>query len=99
MHVAALRFDLHLPSCRSLKAKRAIIRPILDGARTRYRVASSETGYQDQWQRSALGFAAVSSSPAHLAEMLDDVERFVWSHPEIEVASATRHWLEVDADA
>ena len=99
MHVIAVRFELHLPGCRSLKEKRRRIRPILDGARVRYRVAAAETGYQDQWQRSTLGFAAVSSSPSHLAEVVDDVERFVWSHPEIEVASATREWLEVGVDA
>ena len=28
--------------------------------------------------------------------MLDSVERFVWSHPEIEVSSCGRHWLEID---
>lgn len=99
MHVAALRFELSLPGCRSLKEKRSRIRPILDGARARFRVAAAETGHQDQWQRSTLGFAAVSASPSHLAEVLADVERFVWSHPEIEVASATREWLEVDSDA
>lgn len=98
MHVGAIRIELRLAGCRSLKEKRSRIRPLLDGARVRFRVAAAEVGYHDQWQRSSIGFSAVSSSPSHLAEMLDEVERFVWSHPQIEVTGTTRDWLEVDAD-
>ena len=29
-------------------------------------------------------------------EILDRVERFVWSHPEVTVLSMQRHWLEPD---
>jgi uncharacterized protein YlxP (DUF503 family) len=52
MHVLAVAVDLHLPSCLSLKAKRAVLRPILDGVRARYPVAIAETEWQDTWQRS-----------------------------------------------
>ncbi len=94
MHVAAVALDLHLPQCRSLKDKRAVIRPILEGARHRYHVASAEVGRQDQWQRAELGMAAVSATARHVGEVLDQVERFVWSFPEVEVLSAERNWLE-----
>jgi uncharacterized protein YlxP (DUF503 family) len=92
--VAALTLDLHLPQSRSLKAKRAILRPILDGARHRFAVAVAEVSHQDQWQRAGVGVAAVGSSPSHVTEVLDSVERFVWSFPEVEVVSAERRWLE-----
>lgn len=95
MHVGALAFDLHLPEVHSLKEKRAVIRPILDGARNRYRVAAAEVGDQDKWQRARLGIAAVASTSAHVSEVLDEVERFVWSFPEVEVVDAERSWVEV----
>ncbi len=94
MHVAALSMDLHLPQVHSLKEKRSVIRPILDGCRRRFGVAAAEVDYQDRWQRAGLGFSVVASTPAHAAEVLDSVERFVWSFPEVEVLSAERHWLE-----
>ena len=94
MHVGALSMDLHLPEVHSLKEKRSVIRPILDGCRHRFGVAAAEVGYQDRWQRAGLGFSVVASTPAHAAEVLDRVERFVWSFPEAEVLSAERHWLE-----
>ena len=94
MHVGAIHFDLRLPQCHSLKEKRAVIRPILDGARTRYRVASAEVGSHDLWQRATLGVACVAGTPGHVEDVLDDVERFVWSFPEVEVVSAERVWAD-----
>ena len=96
MHVAALSADLHLPRVHSLKEKRAVLRPILDGCRHRYKVAAAEVGYQDRWQRAGVGIAAVGSGAAQASQVLDSVERFIWSFPEVEVITMTRHWLEAE---
>lgn len=98
MFASVLVVDLHLPISGSLKAKRAIITPILEGARRRMRVAVSEVAHQDQWQRSELAFATVASSEAQAREVLDAVERFVWSFPEVEVIAARRSWLDEEED-
>ena len=96
MHVLALEVELHLNQSRSLKDKRQVLTSILDGARRRYRVAASEIDGQDTWQRAVLGFAAVGSSPGHVEDVIDEVERFVWSHPEAEVTGTARRWLDDD---
>jgi uncharacterized protein YlxP (DUF503 family) len=93
MHAAVVCYDLHVPQSRSLKAKRAVLRPLLEGARHRFAVSVAEVGYQDQWQRSEVAVAAVASSASHLDDILDSVDRFIWSHPEIEVLSTERSWL------
>ena len=97
MHVAALSVDLHLPSSHSLKDKRSVVRPILDGCRQRYGVAAAEVAWQDRWQRAGLGIAAVSSTVAQVTSVLDAVERFVWSFPEVEVTDCRREWMEVES--
>jgi uncharacterized protein YlxP (DUF503 family) len=97
MPVAALTVELHLPDAHSLKDKRAVLRPILDGCRHRFAVAAAEVDQQQLWQRSTIAVAAVSSSVRHATEILDEVERFVWSFPEAEVTAARRDWLEADA--
>ena len=97
MFVLALRVELFLPHAASLKDRRAAITPVLEGARHRFRVSAAEVGHQNLWQRAALGFAAVGSAEHVASEVIDNVERFVWSFPEYEVSSATRHWLEFDA--
>jgi len=71
-----------------------VVKTVLQGAARRYRVAASEVGHQDKWQRAQLGFAAVAGSESHVREVLDAVERFVWSFPEVEVVSASVEWME-----
>ena len=94
MFVLALEVEAHLPQARSLKDKRQVLRSVLDTARHRYAVAAAEVGFQDLWQRTLLGFAAVSASAAHATDVLDDVERLVWAQPGLEVTRAERTWLE-----
>jgi uncharacterized protein YlxP (DUF503 family) len=94
LHCCALRIDLHIPDSGSLKEKRKVVKHLVETAKRRYGVAAAEVGYQDRWQRAELGFAAVADSQAHVGDVLDAVERFVWSHPEIEVTGQHRAWLE-----
>jgi len=96
MHVLAMAIDLHLPVCRSLKEKRAVLRPVVDGIRNRFAVAVAETDHQDLLQRAEIGVATVSSSAKVATEVVDEVERFVWSFPELDVLSMHRYWLEED---
>jgi len=94
--VGALAFELHLPDVHSLKEKRAVVRPIVDGARHRFAVSAAEVDHQDLWQRATLAMAVVSGTESQARDVLDAVERFVWSFPEIEVVDATLRWMEVE---
>ena len=94
MHAAGVCFDIHVPESRSLKSKRAAIRPIVDGLRHRFHVSVAEVDHQDTWQRAAIGVALVSGSVGHLQEQLDSVERFVANAPDIELLDVEINWLE-----
>ena len=94
MHACALSIEIRIPGSRSLKAKRTVVKHLVETSRSRFGVAAAEVGHQDQWQRAELGFAAVAGSPAHVDDVLDSVERFVWAQAEIEVVGGTRSWLE-----
>jgi uncharacterized protein YlxP (DUF503 family) len=94
VNAAAVRFDLHVPQSRSLKTKRAVIRPIVDGLRHRFRVSVAEVDYQDQWQRTAIAVAVVASSDTQLRETLAAIERFVVGAPDIELLDVETAWLE-----
>ena len=80
--------------CRSLKDKRTAVKPIVEGARRRFQVAAAEVGHQNSHQLATLGFSVVAGDAGHVTEVLDHVERFVWSFPEIDVLQADRTWLE-----
>jgi len=94
--VAAMILDVRLPGSRSLKEKRSVLRPLLERLQRRFGVSVAEVSHQDLWQRAALGVAVVSGSVSVPAQLLDDVERFVWAQPDIEVIEVRRYWLETD---
>ena len=73
VHAAAVSFDLHVPESRSLKAKRAVIRPIVDGLRHRFHLSVAETGHLDQWQRAEIGVAIVAATDHRVREVLGTV--------------------------
>jgi len=94
VHAAAACFDLHVPESRSLKTKRAAIRPIVDGLRSRFPVSVAEVDHQDQWQRAAIGVAVVGSSVTQVREVLASVERFVVTAADVELIDVETGWLE-----
>lgn len=97
MHVAIVRIELHLPAARSLKEKRAVVKPIVEGLRHRFSLSVAETGFHDKWQRAEVGVAVVSASAAHAREVVDTVERWVWSRPDVEVCRFETVWPDAGA--
>ena len=94
MHAAAVRFDLHVPASRSLKAKRAAIRPIVDGLRHRFHVSVAEVDFNDQWQRAAIAVALVANTDSQLREFIAAIERFVVTAADVELLDVETAWLE-----
>lgn len=94
MFAAAVVFELFIPDCHTLKQKRAVVRPMVEGLQRRYHVSAAEVGRQDKWQRADIGVAVISGRESHVLEVLGEVERFVWSFPEVQVLEQRRSWLE-----
>jgi uncharacterized protein YlxP (DUF503 family) len=99
MHVAVVRFELHIPAARSLKEKRAVLRPIVEGIRNRFSVSVAEIEYQDKWQRAAVGVGLVAESHRQAEHVVNALERWVWSRPDAEVASFETRWSSWKDDA
>jgi len=94
MHVAVVQVELHIPTSRSLKEKRAALRPVVEGIRHRFQISVAEVGYQDKWQRALVGMAVVSDSVGHATSVVDSVQRWVWARPDIEVCRFETTWVE-----
>jgi len=94
MVVGTLVVDLLLGDVRSLKQKRAVVRPIVAELRRRYEVAVAETGALDLHRRAEIAVAVVSSEHAHAVDVLAACERFVAGRPEIELLSARLRTLD-----
>ncbi len=79
MVIGVLRLELLLYSPGSLKEKRGIVRKILDRCRVRFPVSCAETGLQDVWQRSELGFALVGHKEDSIRATFERLEEEVES--------------------
>lgn len=84
MIVGICIFELHLPSSRSLKDKRRVVKSMIDRIHQRYRVSIVESGFHDLHQRAEIALAAVvAGSEGELTKLLDGVRELVESDVEI----------------
>jgi len=94
MHASALRIELRVPAVRSLKAKRGVIRPLIDDLRTTFGASVAEVGFQDQWQRATVGVGLVASSHADLTRRALAIRRHLERRDSIEVLDVVTSYLE-----
>jgi uncharacterized protein YlxP (DUF503 family) len=97
VYAAAVLFDLHIPQSRSLKVKRAAVRPIVDGLRHRFHVSVAEVDHHDQWQRAAVAVAVVGVSESQVRGLLASIERFVVTAADVELLDIETAWLESES--
>lgn len=79
MIIAAAKLELFLPETHSLKEKRQILKRLIGRTSQEFDVRVAEVGFQDLWQRTALGFALVGSDRDFLTALADRIVRFVES--------------------
>jgi uncharacterized protein len=77
MVVGAMKWELSLPGCSSLKEKRMVVRSLKDRIAHRFKVSVAETDHQDVWTRAQIGVAVVANDRGHAEEVLDKVDRMV----------------------
>lgn len=85
MRAAALRVELHLPGPQSLKAKRAVLRPVIDGIKRLGSYSVAEVDHHDLWQRAALGVAVAAPDGKSLGMQLSKLRNYLDTCLEVEV--------------
>ncbi|MCP4309447.1 MAG: DUF503 domain-containing protein [bacterium] len=94
MFVAALRLELRIRDAQSLKEKRHVVKSVSSHVARTFGVAVSEVDYQDLWNRSALGVAAVAPQASQLDRILHSVERHMRERHDIELIGVSVSHLE-----
>jgi hypothetical protein len=66
MVIGILRIDLYMNGNRSLKAKRQILKSLIQRVKSRYNnVSISEVGSHDLWQKATIGISFVGNESVH----------------------------------
>jgi uncharacterized protein YlxP (DUF503 family) len=94
MRAAALRFELHIPGSRSLKEKRAALRPVIEGLRRKLSVSVSEVDHHDSWQRAAVGVALVAPNAGRLEALVESIKRYFDDLIEVELVGMEVYHME-----
>lgn len=94
MRVAALRVELRLPAVHSLKEKRRLLRPVLEGLRRLGSYSVAEVDGHDLWQRATIGVAVVAPEGKSLDMHIAKIGGYLDSRHEIEVVDIFRSELE-----
>jgi len=75
--VAICVLELHIPGATSLKAKRQVIKSLVQRLRNRFNVSVSEVGSQDLWQRAELGMAVICHNGAGADSIMEKLFAYV----------------------
>ena len=96
MFVLVARIDLRIASARSLKEKRSVVTSLVRNLDQMHGVAAAEVDFTDLHQRTLIGCSVVGGEVGHVQTVMDNVDRYVWSRPEVEVLEIERSWWEDD---
>lgn len=88
MVVGIVACELHLPSARSLKDKRRVVKSLIERIHHRHRVSVAETAYHDLHQRSEIGIAVVGKTDHEVEELLENIYHLV----ENEMEAVVTQW-------
>lgn len=92
MVIGALRLTLHIPESHSLKAKRRVVKQLIERTRNRHSLAIAETGLLDEHSRAEIGLAAVGNDRRVINSVLDRAVDYIES---LGTAFITGHELEL----
>ncbi len=83
--IAVSVFELHLPTCRSLKEKRRVIKSLIERSHRRHRVSIAESDFYELHQRAEITLALVAGSERDAERLLDRIHDLVDGHNEAEL--------------
>lgn len=98
VHFGVVRIDLHIPGADGLKAKRAVLQRARASLRDELGCSVAEIGFQDTWQRAALGAVIAASTHTGVERVLDRIVGVLERDPRLVVLGTAEDVDTLDAD-
>lgn len=93
IHVVLLTIEIFIPYAESLKSKRSVIKGLQGRLRARFNASIAELGFQEEWQRSAIGVAMLSNNKPYLEKEISHIKQLCEENREIEITNINQEWL------
>lgn len=85
MLIGCLQLRIIIPESQSLKAKRFVLKSLVDKIRDRFNVSCSEVDGKDLWQASTVAVVMVGDDKQHINRCLDKIADLVRGIRRVEV--------------
>ena len=95
MVVGIVKLELRIPYSRSLKAKRSVVKKVLERTRARFNVTVAEVDKQDVYARAVIGCAIVGSDQRYVNGAVDRILDFIEGLAVAEVLSETVEFINI----
>lgn len=96
MYIVYGQAEIFLPVSNSLKEKRKTLQSIIARIRKRYNISICEAEYHDLWQRSKIGFTAVSAHHYETDLIVEIIQDTIYQHDDVcELVSLDYHVFQV----
>ena len=92
-HIALLTVELMIPSARSLKDKRSVVRGLKDRLRSRFNASVAEVAYHDKWQRAVIAACMLGNDRRRLESDMTRVRLLCEESQDLQVAAIHQQWL------
>ncbi|HHU33576.1 MAG: DUF503 domain-containing protein [Zhaonellaceae bacterium] len=93
MFVALLTIRLKIGYAQSLKDKRKVIKSLISRVRNQFNVSISEVADLESWHFATLGCALVTNDTTYAYQVLNRLEGYIESNPDIEVIMVEKELL------
>jgi uncharacterized protein YlxP (DUF503 family) len=77
MVVGVVKLELWIPQSTSLKAKRSVVKKVIERTRARFNVTVAEVDKQDVYSRAVIGCAMVGSDQRYVNGAVDKILDFI----------------------
>jgi uncharacterized protein YlxP (DUF503 family) len=93
MIVGLLTLDLHIPESNSLKAKRLVIKSLIDRIKNKFNVSVAEVDANNLWQRSVIGISLVANETQIINKVFEKIKNLVINTHSVEMIEASIEML------
>lgn len=92
MLILLVTLSLRAPWCKSLKDKRSVVKPLMEGMRRHFNVSIAESGHQDSHALIELSVAALAANTAQGDSLAEQLYRYAQSATDADLYGWTKEY-------
>jgi len=84
-YILFMSVELMISDSNSLKAKRRVLKSIINRLRNKFNLSVAEIDYMDLWQRALIGITMISNDKKLIGKSADAIENFLREFYEVQL--------------